>query len=148
MAPAGKKGKAAAAAPSAPAVEPALQRSIIANREGLDKVIPMTASDQNEWKVMKIWPGSRAPRDLEATTFPVFVHSVYAGLVPPFFDFFNAILSHYQIHALHLQPNSVLLLSIFAFFCEAFVGVLPSVALFRHFFSLRLTAVNQCSGCV
>ncbi|KAE8775007.1 hypothetical protein D1007_52529 [Hordeum vulgare] len=39
---------------------------------------------------------------------------------------------------LHLQPNSILLLFVFAFYCKAFVGARPSVALFRHFFSLRL----------
>ena len=35
----------------------------------------------------------------------------------------------------------------FAFYCEAFVGVMPSVALFRHFFCLWLTACDQRSGC-
>ncbi|KAI4994433.1 hypothetical protein ZWY2020_034074 [Hordeum vulgare] len=50
--------------------------------------------------------------------------------------------------ALHLQPNSVLLLSVFAFYCEAFVGVQPSVALFRHFFSLRLHDDAHFSACV
>ncbi|KAI5021585.1 hypothetical protein ZWY2020_058315 [Hordeum vulgare] len=39
--------------------------------------------------------------------------------------------------ALHLQPNSILLLPVFAFYCEAFVGVRPSVALFRHFFIMH-----------
>ena len=46
------------------------------------------------------------------------------------------LLSHYKIRALHLHPNSVLLLSIFAFYCEAFVGVMPSMALLCHFFYL------------
>uniref|UniRef100_A0A453P9W4 Transposase (putative) gypsy type domain-containing protein n=1 Tax=Aegilops tauschii subsp. strangulata TaxID=200361 RepID=A0A453P9W4_AEGTS len=71
-----------------------------------------------------------------------------AGLVPPFSDFFYAILSHYRIHALHLQPISILVLAIFAFYCEAFVDVRPSVALFRHFFSLRFTVQDQRFACV
>ena len=33
---------------------------------------------------------------------------------------------------LHLHPNAVLILATFAYACEAFVGVMPSVALFRH----------------
>ena len=70
------------------------------------------------------------------------------GWFPPFSDFFYAILSHYKLHALHLHPNSILLLSIFAFYCEAFVGVRPSVVLLRHFFSLRTHCSNQRSGCV
>ena len=57
-----------------------------------------------------------------------------------------AILTHYDIHLLHLQPNSVAILSIFAFFCEAFLGVMPSVALFRHFYSLRSTRQDEISG--
>lgn len=69
-------------------------------------------------------------------------------MVPLFSDFFYAILSHYQIHALHLLPNSVLRLGMFTFYCEAFMGVMPSMVLFRHFFSLRLTTSDQRSGCI
>jgi hypothetical protein len=110
-------------------------------------VLLLVAGDQNKGQATKIWPGSRARRDLGATAYPFFLHSVYAGLVPPFSDFFYTILSHYRIHALHLQPNSILLLAMFAFYCEAFVGVMTSVALFRHFFCLRLTATDQRSRC-
>ena len=145
MAPATRKDKE----PVAPAeLEPALLRSTIQNREVLDKVLPMTACDHNEWGATQIWPGSRNARELEATTFPLFIHTIFAGLLPPFSDFFCAILDHYQIHALHLQPNSVLLLAIFAYLCEGFLGMMPSVALWRCFYSLRVTAGNQRSGCV
>ena len=68
--------------------------------------------------------------------------------MPPFSAFFNAVLSHYQIHMMHLDPQSITLLAVFAFVCEAMVGIAPSVALLRHFFSLRLTDPSQCSGCV
>ena len=37
------------------------------------------------------------------------------------------------------------LLAIFAFVCEAMVGIAPLVALFRHFFSLHLTDPRQSS---
>ena len=49
---------------------------------------------------------------------------------------------------MHLQPNSILLLSIFAFYCEAFVGVTPSIVLLRHFFSLWIHDSTQHSGCI
>ncbi|KAE8812641.1 hypothetical protein D1007_10342 [Hordeum vulgare] len=52
------------------------------------------------------------------------------------------------IHALHLDPHSLVLVSAFAFLCEAFVSITPSVALLRHFFSLELISEVQCSGCV
>ena len=56
-------------------------------------------------------------------------------------------LSHYQIHMMHLGPDSITLLAVFAFVCEAVVGIIPSVALLRHFFALHLIDPAQCSGC-
>ena len=47
-----------------------------------------------------------------------------------------------------MDPRSVILLAVFAFLCEAMVGITPSMALFRHFFLLRLVDARQCSGCV
>jgi hypothetical protein len=85
---------------------------------------------------------------MEATEIPIYLHALLAGLVPPFSNFFYAILSHYQIQALHLDPASIILLATFAFLCEAMVGVPPSVALFCHFFSLHLVDDRQCSRCV
>ena len=48
-----------------------------------------------------------------------------------------------------LRPSgSILILAIFAYFCEAYVGIRPSVALFRSFYSLRNTARGERLGCV
>jgi hypothetical protein len=138
MAPRKKKGKTPAAAEPSPGPEPALGRSTVINQVGLDKVRHAIAADSNEWKATKIWPGSQILADMEATKIPLHIHALLAGLLPPFSDFFNAVLSHYQIHALHLDPGSIILLSAFAFLCKAFVGITPSVALLRHFFSLHL----------
>jgi hypothetical protein len=88
------------------------------------------------------------PAKLSANEYPFFLHSIVAGLVLPFSHFFLAILEHYQICALHLQPIAIAIFSIFAFTCEAFLGMEPSVVLFRHFYSLRITAGEQCSRCV
>ena len=85
------------------------------------------------------WPASRAEIDRTATEVPIHLHALWAGLIPPFSNFFNAVLSHYQINALHLDPQSIILLAVFAFVCEAMVGIAPFVALLRHFFSLHLT---------
>ena len=46
-----------------------------------------------------------------------------------------------------LLPVLLILLVVFAFLYEAMVGTTPSVALFRHFFLLRLVDARQCSGC-
>ena len=105
----------------------------------MGKVCPALASSFNEWGGTVAWPASRASIDRITTEVWIFVDALWAGLVPPFSAFFNAVLSHYQIHMLHLDPQSVALLAVFAFVCEAMVGIAPSVALLRHFFSLHLT---------
>src|SRR3954469_18923749 len=83
--------------------------------------------------------GSAPPEGRGSTFYPLFASSIAAGLMPPFSEFFFSVLRHYNLQALHLHPNSVLLLAIFAYYCEAHVGVQPSVALLRHYFSLRVT---------
>src|SRR3954471_3914650 len=90
--------------------------------------------------------GSATPEGQGRTFYPLFVSSIAAGLVPPFSEFFFSVLRHYNLQALHLHPNSVLLLAIFAYYCEAHVGVQPSVALLRHYFYLR-TSRGSPSAC-
>ena len=80
--------------------------------------------------------GSTIPEGRGSTFYPLFVSAIVAGLVPSFSEFFFSVLRHYNIQALHLHSNSVLLLAIFSYYCEAHVGVKPSVALLRHYFSL------------
>jgi hypothetical protein len=58
------------------------------------------------------------------------------ALIPPFSPFFMAALEEYGLHMVHLTPNAILTLTLFAHACEAFVEVSPSVAHFCHFFSL------------
>ena len=48
-----------------------------------------------------------------------------AGLIPPFSGFFHEVLDFYEIHALHLAPNVVMTLAIFAHLCEMFIGRQP-----------------------
>jgi hypothetical protein len=57
-------------------------------------------------------------------------------------------LETYGIQAIHLHPKSITLLAVFAYACEAWIGIKPSVAYFRHLFSLRSSGLNQSSGCV
>src|SRR3954466_12354583 len=83
--------------------------------------------------------GSDVPEGQGSTFYPLFISSITAGLVPPFSEVFLAVLRHYDLQALHLHPNSILLLAIFAYNCEAHVGVQPSVALLHQYFYLRVT---------
>ncbi|KAE8772170.1 hypothetical protein D1007_55852 [Hordeum vulgare] len=141
------KSKEMEVAEGCPTPESALGRSTMLNWEGIDKVLPTVAVDTSEWGPTKILPSWTPLTELAASSVTLHLSAIFSGLLPPFSEFFNAILTHYQIHALHLDPRSVLLLSLFSFLYEAFLGVLPSVALFRNFLSLRLTAPDQHSRC-
>jgi hypothetical protein len=70
--------------------------------------------------------------------------SVYAlaGLVLPLSSFFLMLLEFYGLQLQHLSPNSVTLVVIFIHLYEMFVGVRPSVRLFRRFFVMK--AASQC----
>lgn len=101
----------------------------------------------NEWERMALLPASS--QEAKEGAVPTFDNFLAAGLVPPFFDFFLTMLEHYRLHMLHLHPNVVLVLAILAHLCKGFVGVRPSLKLFRHFYSPRLSSKdNQTSGCV
>ena len=54
----------------------------------------------------------------------------------------------YALHLLHLHPRAVALLAIFQHFCEGFAGVIPSVALFHHYFYPFVETEGAVSGCV
>ncbi|KAE8773077.1 hypothetical protein D1007_54832 [Hordeum vulgare] len=134
MAPAGKqKPQAQGPAPAPPLLECAPSKYV-----DLSPVLPWTAAESSEHGRTLIWPGAIEKRPASKVVYPFFLHSIFVGLLPHFPSFFTTILNHYRIHALHLKPNSILLLSVFAFYYKAFVGVRPSVSLFRHFFSLGL----------
>jgi hypothetical protein len=61
--------------------------------------------------------------------------------VPPFSSLFLVLLEHYGLQLQHLSPHSIMLVVIFTHFCEMFVGVRPSVCLFRWFHVLH--SVNR-----
>ena len=55
--------------------------------------------------------GSALPEARGSTFYPLSVSAIVAGLVPPFSEFFFSVLRHYDLQALHLHPNSILLLA-------------------------------------
>jgi hypothetical protein len=69
-------------------------------------------------------------------------------MVPPFSPFLVAILEAYGIKVIHLHPKFVVLLAVFAYAYEAWIGMKPSMAYFCHLFALRSSGQNQSSGCV
>lgn len=62
---------------------------------------------------------------------------VLAGAVPPYSAFLLDVLRYYDIRLAHLTPNSLVILSVFAYLCEQFLGVPPSLDLFRSYYICR-----------
>ena len=78
------------------------------------KVRHALAADSNEGRATAVRPTSWQVREMSATEIPIYLHALLAGLIAPFTPFFNAMMSHYQIQLLHLDPRSVILLVVFA----------------------------------
>ena len=51
--------------------------------------------------------------------------------------FLRKLLHYYGISLCHLNPNSILHISLFINLCEAFIRIAPHFILFRHFFCLK-----------
>ena len=66
----------------------------------------------------------------------LFVLFIEHGLGLPASPFLHGFLHNYGITLNHLNPNSILHLSIFVL-CETFLGIPPSITLFYYFFKLK-----------
>jgi hypothetical protein len=76
----------------------------------------------------------------------VFACFLMACVVLALSSFLRAILVEYGLLLSQLHPNSLRTLAIFQFLCEAFVGVHPWVALFRHYYNVRLESSSAMAG--
>ena len=61
-----------------------------------------------------------APKDSEIVLFASFLEH---SLSMPVSNFMEGLLYYYKIQLHHLTPNSVLHISVFVHFCEAFLGI-------------------------
>jgi hypothetical protein len=104
----------------------------------------MWGKDTKAHSAPDVLPGSVQPSD---DKYPFFVAYFYCRLVPPFTEFFCKIMYMYGFHLLDFTPNAMTRLAVFTHFCENFVGVMPSAALFRHYFIPRIEA-DTLSGCI
>nr|ABF93516.1 retrotransposon protein, putative, unclassified [Oryza sativa Japonica Group] len=86
-------------------------------------------------EVVVLGEGRPAPHYPGRSVF--FLSFAMAGLVPPFSSFFMDILEFYDLQMAHLTPNAVMTLAIFPHLCEMFIGVRPSLRLFRWFFTVQ-----------
>jgi hypothetical protein len=88
----------------------------------------------------KMKNGAASLANMRSGDFVFFVVYVLARLVPPLSSFFLMLLEYYGLQLQHLSPNSIALVAIFIHLCEMYVGVRPSVRLFRRFFVLKATS--------
>jgi hypothetical protein len=59
----------------------------------------------------------------------VYVMFLIRGLALPISPFFRGLIDFYELNLTHLNPNSILQVSIFVHLCEAFLGILPHFGL-------------------
>jgi hypothetical protein len=67
----------------------------------------------------------------------MFARFVERRLAVPTSDFCKGLLRYYDIEYLNLNPNGIFHVSVFVYFCEAFVGIKPHWILFRKFFRMK-----------
>jgi hypothetical protein len=92
----------------------------------------------------KIRAGSSSLNDLVAGEFVLFNAYIFCRLAPPISSFV-LLLKEFGLQLQHLTPHSILLVSVFVHFVEMFVGVRPSVYIFRHFYALVGSGSSKCA---
>jgi hypothetical protein len=101
-----------------------------ANLEVVQNFLPLAGPNTGGWvRPLTVPVALMEPKEVLS-----FMSYFYYGLMVPFFVFFPRVLEVYQIHLVHLTPNAILTLAIIAHQCKMFVGVEPSVELFRYFY--------------
>ena len=104
------------------------------NLKSMESLLGAIASEDIEHRATVPQHAEAPPSDLGSLDIRVFSCFLILGLVPPMSHFFQAVMAAFSLHLAQLHPNALLGLAIFQHFCETFVGVLPSIALFRHYF--------------
>jgi hypothetical protein len=67
----------------------------------------------------------------------VYVPFLIRGLALPISTFFRSLLNFYNLNLTHLNPNSILQISIFVHLCEAYLGILPHFGLWKYLYHCR-----------
>jgi hypothetical protein len=70
----------------------------------------------------------------------VFASFFERGFNLPVGDLFHGLLYYYRLELVHLVPNSIIVVSTFIHFCEAYLGILSHFTLWRYFSASRVLA--------
>jgi hypothetical protein len=74
----------------------------------------------------------------------VFASFFERGFNLPAGDFFRGLLFCYKLELVHLVPNSIIVVSTFIHFCEAYLGISPLFFLQRNLFCVKSTGKHSC----
>jgi hypothetical protein len=67
----------------------------------------------------------------------VYVPFLICGLALPVSPFFRGLLDFYNLNLTHLNPNSILQISIFIHLCEVYLRILPHFGLWKYLYHCR-----------
>jgi hypothetical protein len=81
-----------------------------------------------------------APREGEIV---VLMSHIERSISFPLSDFYITVLDYYQVQPFQLSPNSVLIMSGFAALCEGYLGVSPSLELFRYYYGVKRVTLHS-----
>jgi hypothetical protein len=84
----------------------------------------------------RIYCGVTVPTE-DTHEFVVYVPFLLRGLALPISPFFRGLLDFYHLNLTHLNPNSIMQISIFVHLCETFLGVLPHFGLWKYLYRCR-----------
>jgi hypothetical protein len=67
----------------------------------------------------------------------IYIPFLIRGLALPISPFFRGLLDFYHLNLTHLNPNSILQVSVFVHLCEAYLGILPHFGLWKYLYHCR-----------
>jgi hypothetical protein len=73
----------------------------------------------------------------------VFTSFFQCGFGLPVYDFLHNLLDHYQIELVHLNPNSILQITIFVHLYEAYLGIPPKLSLVQKLFFPEISVESR-----
>lgn len=79
--------------------------------------------------------GQHWPSD-EPGKIPVFQAYCKCGLRLPAYPSLTIVLEHFRVELVYLVPNSITMLNIFMYLCEAYLGIHPNLDLFKYYYGI------------
>jgi hypothetical protein len=67
----------------------------------------------------------------------IYIPFLIRGRALPISPFFRGLLDFYHLNLTHLNPNSILQVSVFVHLCEAYLGILPHFGLWKYLYHCR-----------